>query len=984
MQELRPTAEWSEITVPQFVILKIQNTSISTEAKLQVYLGMEKPTNNTFGFFLTPGSSFDTLVGKNKVFVRSDSGATGGFAYADITNKLTPTIFETEHIVADIANSFTKYIQRAHTIVVQNISDKEITLAISNDTAMRDGFVIKPYQFIGMNISINSNIILYGEGAKASVFVTPSFDANGGINSEMMSVFEKYFGIIEIINTDYVPKAQHKNDLDVLRTALVKQIVDGLALKLDIKTFNEFLQSNTESLNGVVPLNKPTQFGPGVTGSENFRDEKFRVELFTTDPAINLDAIDGILINKVTEYSLSNNVNHLVTLKGMNEYIEKLNSKYIAIDGGDLQNPLASNILAGDGLAGSIAVSGPDEITKSGFYVTRYNIRGIEDYGAVLHIEDHVNVQTATQIAVSGATSMVSIRVKKVGTWGEWSTLLPTSNFDADAFLKIIGGNVTGSTRFSGSINVENKTENASKPYSMVVDTPAKATNVPHVDGIKVISKTESSSAVSIDMDADDITGLSVVQSGNESIGVSITNDGVGVIIESKETGINIIASDDSETNYVGVDVDLKRSSKSTGLDIKNVDNGIGVRVTRSNVNSDGVGIYNELSSRFKDKLVVSNQDFRFDNISSGHIYTLDSGYSSAMIIVDNVASFDKYDKTKLSLIHLINTGIAKSSMRVESSSSCVGLDMKSSDKSRAIDIYSDSNAHESVRIKHDSPTNAAVSIQSNGASIYASNDIVTDGMLVGKSFSGTICGLEKFDFDNPSIDTTNSMSIIGIIDNDISGDGKPEEGDGNGIHMVGQSSDVFSQIIMMNNKLFFRNSNYKFVEAWSTKDLSKDKVAGIRDITNGTFDVQISNTEDIVTAKNLRCRNLISVENVTGYYSDMRLKKDVRVLHGSLDKVDKINPVSYKPNSKALEAGVEDRNRLGFIAQNVQEVIPEAVERAPINDILGTDDYLTVDNNTLIPVMLGAIKELHLEIKNLKDELSKRGECKCCHQVEK
>ena len=56
------------------------------------------------------------------------------------------------------------------------------------------------------------------------------------------------------------------------------------------------------------------------------------------------------------------------------------------------------------------------------------------------------------------------------------------------------------------------------------------------------------------------------------------------------------------------------------------------------------------------------------------------------------------------------------------------------------------------------------------------------------------------------------------------------------------------------------------------------------------------------------------------------------------------------------------DRTKFGFIAQQVQEVIPEIVSISP-----KTEDTLALDYKEIIPFLVESIKELKNEIEELK-----------------
>jgi hypothetical protein len=86
---------------------------------------------------------------------------------------------------------------------------------------------------------------------------------------------------------------------------------------------------------------------------------------------------------------------------------------------------------------------------------------------------------------------------------------------------------------------------------------------------------------------------------------------------------------------------------------------------------------------------------------------------------------------------------------------------------------------------------------------------------------------------------------------------------------------------------------------------------------------------------------------------SDERLKKDIYPIANALDKVDQLRTVHYKFLSDKF-----DKPHVGCIAQDVEAVLPEAVDT-------NSAGYKGVAYTDLVPLALGAIKELRAIVKS-------------------
>ena len=91
---------------------------------------------------------------------------------------------------------------------------------------------------------------------------------------------------------------------------------------------------------------------------------------------------------------------------------------------------------------------------------------------------------------------------------------------------------------------------------------------------------------------------------------------------------------------------------------------------------------------------------------------------------------------------------------------------------------------------------------------------------------------------------------------------------------------------------------------------------------------------------------------------SDRRLKTDIRPLEGALAKVLKLNGVSFRWKD---ETNHRPGNKVGFIAQEVLEVLPEVVSGGG-KDEQGNELHYSIEYGSVVPVLVEAIKELKTE----------------------
>jgi len=106
---------------------------------------------------------------------------------------------------------------------------------------------------------------------------------------------------------------------------------------------------------------------------------------------------------------------------------------------------------------------------------------------------------------------------------------------------------------------------------------------------------------------------------------------------------------------------------------------------------------------------------------------------------------------------------------------------------------------------------------------------------------------------------------------------------------------------------------------------------------------------------------------NGTNYPSDIRYKKQISTLQHPLEKIMAINGVEYYMRDNEFpEKHFDDKLQTGLIAQEVEKVLPQAVQT-------GSDGYKSVDYAKVVPLLVEAVKEQQKQIDELKTLVQKR-----------
>lgn len=97
---------------------------------------------------------------------------------------------------------------------------------------------------------------------------------------------------------------------------------------------------------------------------------------------------------------------------------------------------------------------------------------------------------------------------------------------------------------------------------------------------------------------------------------------------------------------------------------------------------------------------------------------------------------------------------------------------------------------------------------------------------------------------------------------------------------------------------------------------------------------------------------------------SDARLKDQIQTIADPIEKLEALRGVSFVFKPAVTGSTDTPQRRVGVLAQDVEKVLPEAVQT-------GSDGFKAVEYNALTPVLIEAVKAQQREIETLKAEIA-------------
>jgi hypothetical protein len=128
----------------------------------------------------------------------------------------------------------------------------------------------------------------------------------------------------------------------------------------------------------------------------------------------------------------------------------------------------------------------------------------------------------------------------------------------------------------------------------------------------------------------------------------------------------------------------------------------------------------------------------------------------------------------------------------------------------------------------------------------------------------------------------------------------------------------------------------------------------------SGYFDFKLANSGSIDSIMTLANNGVITCTSMVET-SDMRVKESIQetISQQSLDKILKVNVKTYN-----FKKDQEKRNYTGIIAQELKEILPEAVLISQKDEL---DDFHSIHYTQLIPHLINCVKVLYKELKDLQ-----------------
>jgi len=435
------------------------------------------------------------------------------------------------------------------------------------------------------------------------------------------------------------------------------------------------------------------------------------------------------------------------------------------------------------------------------------------------------------------------------------------------------------------------------------------------------------------------ITQLINTNNSNQSNYISVVNTNITQLINT---------NDSNQSNYISeVNTNITQLINTNDSNQSNYISEVNTNITQL-INTNNSNQSNYIS------VVNTNISQRITNITTD---TITQGLQNKFIIND---------------IYNGNL-IINSNLTVHGSTTTLNTDVYTTER---LDITNINQANSALTVRQAGEYKYIINAFKNGESdsvfsVNTSGNVEVKGNI---SFVGDLFkGAEKFKASNwtSNIDGIMSYSNVAIGKNVTTNSAYKLDVDGN---------------MYVNGNISFVGDLFKGAEKFKASNWTSN-INGIMSYSN----IAIGKTVTANSAYKLDVNgnmyvngNIIASLAITTFddFSDERLKDREGNIENPLDIVNKLQGFYYKPNKTATDLGIKgnkmNKRELGISAQDVQKILPELIDIAPVdisydaeNNIISKtgSNYLTVNYEKIIPLLIESIKELNKNINELKKD---------------
>ncbi len=244
--------------------------------------------------------------------------------------------------------------------------------------------------------------------------------------------------------------------------------------------------------------------------------------------------------------------------------------------------------------------------------------------------------------------------------------------------------------------------------------------------------------------------------------------------------------------------------------------------------------------------------------------------------------------------------------------------------------------------LQHDYSNSATLNVPHGSIEFYATESsgtylpgVTTSIKSINEGSYATVFGLGFFTYDDSAENGEERMRITGTGNVGIG-----VTGPGAKLTVVSTSGEVFRADAVSGAYRIIANQSYVLLNG----------NVGIG-ITNPGYKLTVAGTAWVTSG--------------AWSGSDRRWKKDIVSLTNSLDKINQLQGVSYNWRTDEFpEMNFGTNTQLGFIAQDVEPIIPEVVTT-------NSDGYKGISYEKLVPVLVEGMKELRREKDTDIEELN-------------